>query len=52
MKGTKFVMRVCRHTHSVTFDFVTLWTVSREAPQVFPGRILEWCAIPSSRESS
>ena len=35
--------------------YVTLWTVALQAPlsmRILPARILEWTAMPSSRESS
>ena len=40
---------------SVMSDSVTLWTVACQAPLslgILQARILEWVAIPSSRESS
>ena len=35
--------------------FVTLWTIAHQAPLsmgILQGRILEWVAMPSSRQSS
>ena len=48
-------MHACVVSSSVTSDFVTPWTVVSArllCPWNFPGRILEWIAISSSRGSS
>ena len=42
-------------SHSVVSDFATPWTVAHQAllsMGILRVRILEWVAIPSSRESS
>ena len=42
-------------SHSVVSDFETSWTLAHQAllaMGILQARILEWVAIPSSRESS
>ena len=48
---------VCMHAQSLSCVqlFVTLWTVTRQAPLsmgILQARTLEWVPMPSSRESS
>ena len=42
-------------SHSVMYDFVTLWAAACQAPlsmEILQARILEWVAMPSCRGSS
>ena len=48
-------MFVCVHALSHVQLFATPWTVAHQAPSVhgiLQARVLEWVAMPSSRESS
>ena len=54
MKRLCFGMKECVYLLSCVLLFVTLWTVAHQAPLsmgILQARILEWVAMPSSRDA-